>query len=144
MKKLILLITLIIGTLMGCSDNASKTAVEKKAGTLKKAAVSEPADFDVFFKKFKCDSVYQKAHINFPIKITVTEDERDSVTYIKKDKWQYVRLTNNKEDIYKKNQSNKNSLTIQYTVEDTGILMSFDFTYIEGKWRLTSATDSSD
>jgi uncharacterized lipoprotein NlpE involved in copper resistance len=93
MKKLILLITLIIGTLMGCSDNASKTAVEKKAGTLKKAAVSEPADFDVFFKKFKSDSVYQKAHINFPIKITVTEDERDSVTYIKKDKWQYVRLT---------------------------------------------------
>jgi hypothetical protein len=129
---------------MGCSDNASKTAVEKKAGTLKKAAVSEPADFDVFFKKFKSDSVYQKAHINFPIKIIVTEDERDSVTYIKENKWHYVRLTNNKEDIYKKAQSNKNSVTIQYTVEDTGILMSFDFTYIEGKWRLTSATDSSD
>jgi ssDNA-binding Zn-finger/Zn-ribbon topoisomerase 1 len=144
MKKLILLAILIIGTFMGCSDNPSKTVVEKKAGTLKKAAVIEPADFDVFFKKFKGDSVYQKEHINFPIKITVTEDERDSVTYIKKDKWQYVRLTNNKKDIYKKAQSNKNSVTIQYTVEDTGILMSFDFTYIEGKWRLTSATDSSD
>jgi hypothetical protein len=143
MKKLILLTTLIIGTLLGCSDNP-KTAVEKKASTLKKAAVLEPADFDSFFKKFKSDSVYQKEHINFPIKITVTEDERDSVTYIKKDKWQYVRLTNNKEDIYKKAQSNKKSVTIQYTVEDTGILMSFDFTYGSGKWRLTSATDSSD
>ncbi|MCQ6958508.1 DUF4348 domain-containing protein [Mucilaginibacter aquariorum] len=104
----------------------------------------EPADFDSFFKKFKSDSVYQVEHIKFPIKITVTEDDRDSVTYIKKNKWHYVRLTNNKEDIYKKARSNKNSVTVQYTVEDTGILMSFDFAYRDGKWRLTSATDSSD
>jgi hypothetical protein len=144
MKKLILLTTLIIGTLMGCSDNPSKTVVEKKASTLKKITVIEPADFDPFFKKFKSDSVYQKGHINFPIKITVMEDERDSVTYIKKDKWRYVRFTNNKEDIYKKVRSNKNSVTIQHMVEDTGISLSFDFRYRDGKWLLTSATDASD
>ncbi len=39
-------------------------------------------NFDVFFKKFKTDSLYQKQHIGFPLKLSYYEDTSGKEVYL--------------------------------------------------------------
>ncbi|MFA6246372.1 MAG: DUF4348 domain-containing protein [Mucilaginibacter sp.] len=140
MKKLILFLLVIIGLFTGCSDNPGKH------NPAKKAAVSEISDFDTFFKKFKSDSVYQVAHVKFPLSIIIAgdEEEGDSVKYIEKSKWQNITFKKDKNAIYKQSQLSKTEVSIQHMVEDTGISTVFNFLYRNGKWQLVSFRDQSD
>ena len=110
------------------------------------STVKEISDFNTFFKKFKTDSVYQIAHVKFPFNITIPgyEGETDSVRYIEKSKWQNITFKKDKNDIYKQVQLSKTEVSIEYTVEDTGIFVILNFLYSDGKWQLVNFKDQSD
>ena len=71
--KWLLLIFVIV--LFGCKR-------EKENQDINKHEIFCDSDFDVFFEKFKIDSLYQKEHIEFPLKLTYYEDTSGRDVYI--------------------------------------------------------------
>lgn len=121
--------------------------------TVTKALVAKPIDenrsalitgFEVFFKRFNTDSVFQIDHVDFPLRAKIVDEEIDTTIYIPKSKWQYVSLLNNKTDIVKKVKVSESEITIIHMVEDTGLHVSYHFTRKNDDWLLVSVVDESD
>ncbi|SIT94813.1 DUF4348 domain-containing protein [Pontibacter indicus] len=112
---------------------------------LNKEVKGEKEDFDSFFPKFSSDSTFQLSRVEFPYKIILVEDEGTVTRYLGKKDWSYVDFSQmqvGKHHLEKKEESN-NTVTVLYTLEDTGVYISYKFNKKQGKWMLTSMEDSS-
>jgi hypothetical protein len=138
MKKLFLYLTISVGLIVGCKNNTTKRTFKIRP------VIKEMVDFDTFFNKFKSDSLYQIAHIKFPLKLTLVEDGGNTLININKAKWKYLKFPNMKDDIYKKHNVNKTRVNIEHMVEDTGICINHYFVYNKGQWQLVLIKDESD
>ncbi|RYU90093.1 DUF4348 domain-containing protein [Mucilaginibacter terrigena] len=140
MKRSILLIALLIGIFLGCSDPSSKTNVTRTG----KSGVIKSVDFDTFFKEFKTDSLYQLTHVKLPLALLIVEEEGTITKMINKKDLKYLKFPNTKETIYKKHQVNQNQVIVQYMIEDTGISVNYNFDRSKGQWQLVFIKDESD
>jgi hypothetical protein len=110
------------------------------------------ADFDVFFEKFKRDSVFQKKHVKFPLKNTFLNSEgmyevvREDITL---EKYHFLDFTKDKESerepggfkVYLK--SEKDTMFYSYRGVDNGINGDIKFVFINDCWCLVAIEDSS-
>ena len=147
MKKLFLIVTCLF--LFGCtSKNANQNSIP--AAPVKQSDTTQE-NFDVFFKKFQTDSVFQKSRIEFPLKSTTIDEDGNSKKSISKDewiknKWTFIHFfaTYKSKEIIKKTSLGQTKLEINFQVEDTGIERHFLFVKVKGKWELNSVEDLSD
>jgi hypothetical protein len=109
---------------------------------LSKNSIDE--QFDVFFKRFQVDSVFQKSRINFPLKNILKADEGDTVKTIDSDKWGFTNFKNIKNLILKENKISKYNVNMILQIEDTGVNVTYSFVYKNSSWRLNSIVDESD
>ncbi|MBC5772861.1 DUF4348 domain-containing protein [Pontibacter sp. KCTC 32443] len=101
--------------------------------------------FDSFFLKFSSDSVFQLSRVEFPYKITLMEDIGSVTRYISKEDWLFINFSQmqvGEHHLEKKEESNS-TVTMIYTLEDTGVYFTYVFNKNKGKWMLTSMEDSS-
>ncbi|MFD0763985.1 DUF4348 domain-containing protein [Mucilaginibacter lutimaris] len=145
MNRPLYLLLIVLSILLSCKNKAPKSS-DRVVDTAKGLRVGESADFASFFKKFKADSIYQIAHVKFPLRKVVANDEGNSETadYTKKDQWRYTTFENQKDQIFKQAVVNKTKASVRYMVKDTGIYIEFVFLYDQGKWQLVALKDESD
>jgi hypothetical protein len=133
-NKFIILLAIVI-SIFGCNSDISQSH-----------AVTQTEDFDVFFKKFNSDSLFQISRVKFPFKALLKYEEGDTTRYLSKKQWCFIHLVNNKKEksIINKTQIHKGKVLISYSIEDTGILVNHYFEMIDGKWQHTYVEDESD
>lgn len=147
-RKAIILLGVAISFFACHSDSEkSKTTFNKDSSlntVVDPTAISE--DFDVFFKKFNSDSLFQKSRIEFPFKIITKDEGGDNSRMLSKSEWRFIHLVNDKNEksIVRKVLIQSNKILITYSIEDTGVLVNHYFENINGKWRHTYCEDESD
>jgi len=103
------------------------------------------ADFDVFFKKFASDSVFQKMHTKFPLKNSHLDDDYHNMVRedIPLSKYTFADFSNNSElydiDFMKKS----DSLFYRYRGRDNGIYGTIKFAFENGCWKMVEIIDES-
>jgi hypothetical protein len=147
-RKAIILSGVAISFFACHSDNEKSKSSFNKDSSLN--AVANPVaiieDFDVFFKKFNSDSLFQKSRIKFPFKIIIKDEDGDNSRILSKSEWHFIHLVNDKKEksIIRKVPIQRNKILITYAIEDTGIFIKHFFENINGKWRHTYCEDESD
>jgi hypothetical protein len=143
-----------------CSCNHNKKMKqgfnENVANSVEKPIFKEQycdADFDVFFKKFQADSVFQRKHIKFPLKTTFLNLEGDLSVMredIPEDKYSFSIFKNDKEigdtgnGLYEANiLKEKDSAYYQINGIDNGIGTKVTFAFIDGCWYMIAVEDTS-
>lgn len=141
------LIALLVIIGFGCSNvsnsnNLSDTINQNKIAD---SVAIKPTDFNTFFGKFNTDSSFQFSSIDFPLKLVSFEDEKKKESVINKQEWRFTKLieqTKLKSKIKKKVVSNQ-EVQIEYSIEDTGVLVNHFFKYMNGRWILALIEDHS-
>lgn len=133
-----LLISIIVA---GCAVKSRNDSSVKADGT-----------FEIFFKEFSRDSVFQSSRIKFPLKHSYYEDYGEALTdgEIKAEEWKHIDFRNDslastrKEDAYSI-EIIKNDLGVEYLRKgiDNGISMSFHFEKEGAQWFLIKIVDRS-
>jgi len=149
MKKLILIF--ILFSIYSC---------ERKESTIENSNVNQKiistyceSDFDVFFKDFARDSVFQKKHIKFPLRCSYYEDisSNEFVVEIKtKDDFKYIDFTEDSTAMQNETGKyttekikSKNKVAYKLLGYDNGIMVSYKFEIINGCWTMIEILDES-
>ncbi|WP_295794604.1 DUF4348 domain-containing protein [Mucilaginibacter sp.] len=105
-------------------------------------------NFDVFFSRFKTDSVFQKSRIRFPLKIKLTagEGDIDSTNLIPAGSLPYINLftVNGAKRIVKKTVLSPVKVDVLFQLQDNGFEENFTFVKKAGQWNLVLIVDESD
>ena len=141
----------ILALTFGCSSGNSTTPKigdSSAAFSLKTVAIVSEENFDVFFKKFDSDSVFQRSRIQFPLKYETLEDEGDpnTIKYISKNEIYHVGLHKLKEPkmTIAKKVTGSSKVEMQFRIEDTGYEKNLFFSRRDKKWFLIAVNDLSD
>ncbi len=136
----------------GCNsvnNTAPKIGADSSLATvLKTVHVGSEENFEVFFKKFDSDSVFQRSRIRFPLKYETLGDEGDpnTIKYISNNEIYHIGLYKLKEpkmtNVRKVTDSAK--VEMQFRIEDTGYEKKLFFTKKDKKWFLVAVNDLSD
>ena len=144
-KKIKIIYYLLALGLVSCNQGG------KNKSSAKKDLVhigSKNDDFNTFFDRFKTDSIFQKAHVHFPLKykISAGADEADTVKSITQNQWKFTRLLISKKGklIFKEIKKSATEVNIQVQMEDTGFEKEFTFLKGNNCWFLDTVTDNSD
>jgi hypothetical protein len=131
--------------LFACNSNSAQKKV-KESSLNHATRVKSAENFDLFFKKFNADSVFQKSRVAFPLKVVIAggEGESDSTKYISDGKWQGGNLMAEKKHIIKKIKNADREIVVQFNIEDTGVGIYYYFAQKKGKWWLVFIKDASD
>ncbi len=148
---------LLTALLFSCNGKEAKPAEGLEDRSAQATVLTDEkcdTDFDVFFKKFGSDSIFQKQHVKFPLKNTFLDMEGD-LDVIRKDiKENEYRFSNFKKDnetgdaggngSYKVNiKKEKDSVYYNLTGIDNGIATVVKFVFINGCWYMVAIEDSS-
>lgn len=157
MKLYIFFLGLLLAGCNGNVSSANNKAIEDSANTHQsKNSISDtevsseltdtvPAseeDFDSFFAKFDKERSFQYSRIEFPLKV-ITED---ATRFLSKKEWKFTTLSN-KQSVkgqIKKTQVSNDEVKMEYSIEDTGVLVNHFFRIKNGKWWLVYIQDESD
>lgn len=152
MKGLGILLTTALFACNG-KDEKPVAPAEKQVGQTTYNEVSCDTDFDVFFKKFRSDSVFQKKHVRFPLKNTFLDSEgmyeviRQDVTPAK---YKFLDFTGDEEAAHMENgaftikiEKQKDSVFYLARGIDNGIHTDIKFAFINGCWYLVAIEDAS-
>lgn len=152
-------LTIIILLLGFCSCHNSNSTKEAYRNEVVVKIHNKPVvedcdtDFDVFFKKFQADSIFQRKHVKFPLKTTFLALDGD-VSIIRDDipenKYSFSIFKNDKEigdtgngtykvDILKE----KSSAYYEINGIDNGIATKVTFAFIDDCWYMVSIEDTS-
>ena len=146
MGKYITLISLLF--LTSCMSSRKDSMSESVANN-KQGAESAECSFPDFVKKFSEDSIFQKKHVKFPLKIifdgTCYEDSDSvSISFMEKSEWKFITLKDSIiEDIKYIHKVNATNYIVTEWGEDTGILIDYDFEKSGKMWILTRIEDHS-
>ena len=144
MGKYITLISLLF--LTSCM-NSRKDSISESVANNKQGVESAECSFSDFVKKFSEDSVFQKKHVKFPLKIifdgTCYEDSV-SISFVKESEWKFITLKDSIiEDIKYIHKVNATNYIVTEWGEDTGILIDYNFEKSGKMWILTRIEDHS-
>lgn len=151
-RQVILIVSFIV--FISCNTDVNKVAIKQELSSdiIREQREICDANFDVFFGKFKNDSVFQRNHIKFPLKDSHLDDDYDKVLISQMTYSNYTFIDFN---------SHKNAMKQEYdkfTVEikkegdnvsylmrsyDNGISTDIKFNFIDGCWFLTEIKDTS-
>jgi len=134
----------------GCDSSKSHNTQLKK-DTLSEVRSPDKIPFAVFFKEFKSDSAYQVAHINFPLKTIIYENDTEASEYTLLKDWQYdtffydESFSKREVDAYTQDIVNQgDSVTIlKYNGVDNGIHIEYVFKQKDANWLLEQINDYS-
>ena len=144
MGKYITLISLLF--LTSCM-NTRKDSISESVVNNKPSIESAECSFPDFVKKFSEDSVFQKKHVKFPLKIIfdgTSYEDSVSISFVEKSEWKFVTLKDSIiEDIKYIHKVNATSYIVTEWGEDTGILIDYDFEKSGKMWILTRIEDHS-
>lgn len=105
-------------------------------------------NFELFFKKFDSDSVFQHSRIDFPLKYETLGDEGDpnTISYISKNDIYHIGLNKLKEPkmIHAKKITDSSKIEMKFVIEDTGYEKDLVFEKKGEKWFLVAVSDLSD
>ena len=108
---------------------------------------SDECSFPDFVKKFSEDSVFQKKHVKFPLKIIfdgTSYEDSVSISFVEESEWKFVTLKDSIiEDIKYIHKVNATNYIVTEWGEDTGILIDYDFEKSGKMWILTRIEDHS-
>ena len=108
---------------------------------------SDEFSFPDFVKKFSEDSVFQKKHVKFPLKIIfdgTSYEDSVSISFVEESEWKFVTLKDSIiEDIKYIHKVNATSYIVTEWGEDTGILIDYNFEKSGKMWILTRIEDHS-
>jgi len=99
--------------------------------------------FNVFFEKFKKDSTFQISSTIYPFKVIDVDDEGNITRFIQKKDWKYISFEG-KNVLLKQVWFSKTKVDVQFSIQDTGILVDHFFEYRNGKWWHVYAKNQSD
>lgn len=135
----------------GCNSGdstAPKIGDSSVVANLKTVAVVSEENFEMFFKKFDSDSVFQRSRIQFPLKYETLGDEGDpsTIKYISKNDIYHIGLHKLKEPkmTSAKKVTDSSKVEIQFRIEDTGYEKNLFFAKRDKKWFLVAVNDLSD
>ena len=135
-KNQICSILFLISLFMSCQtrDTPEGGSNEKK--------VKERERFDVFYKEFHKDSLFQISRIKFPLPGINTDDmEVEDTTYFwKKEEWSMHHMVDTTL-FFKKTSISDSIVEEEITSEDPGVYIKRKFQYTQGKWYLVLYED---
>lgn len=140
---------------MACNETKPEPAKDLQVNTVDKAPAKPgicDTDFDVFFKKFESDSVFQKEHIKFPLKNSYLDDNYEN--FIREDiteaKYRFLDFASDKDAMKQEYDKytvevTKHEDTVDYLLRgyDNGIMINITFSFINGCWYLIEIEDAS-
>ena len=142
-NKHIVLVAIFLLFMIGCNTSADKS-ISYRA----KKGLTRTEDFDLFFKKFNADSVFQYSRVVYPLKIKTAIENSDNWTtkFLLQKEYKYFDLTkyDGQKSIINKTRVSSKKMTIHYAVEDTGIGLDYYFITKNGRWWLSYVEDYSD
>lgn len=129
--------------------NSKKDSMSENVANDKANVESDECSFPDFVKKFSEDSVFQKKHVKFPLKIifdgTSYEDSDSvSISFMEKSEWKFITLKDSIiEDIKYIHKVNSTNYIVTEWGEDTGIFIDYNFEKSGKMWILTRIEDHS-
>ena len=150
-----LTIILLLLSLYSCNNTKSNKQDHRNEAVVKTPIkeIDCNTDFDIFFKKFQTDSIFQRRHVKFPLKTTFLNLEGDLSIMredITEDKYSFSEFKNDKEvgdtgnGLYKVNiLKEKDSVYYQINGVDNGIGTKVTFAFIDGCWYMIAVEDTS-
>lgn len=145
-----LIISTFALTLFACNSTVKNSnQTDTSLSNRKVTSVHNPTKlkeetFDIFFNKFKVDSVTQKSRIVFPLNNIHKTDEGEMIKVINKNDWKYTNFLLIKKLILTKKVLNQEKVSMLLSIEDTGVNVNYIFEKKAGQWWLTSIVDDSD
>jgi len=108
-------------------------------------------DFNVFFKLFNQDSIFQMSRVDFPLKIKTLDGEYELINQIvKKEEYRITEFligntqTNHEYDNFKQDiVLGEEEVIVSWVGIDNGIAVEFMFKKNNGKWMLITYVDHS-
>ena len=146
MRKYLSLISLLF--LISCM-NSKKDSMSENVANDKPNVESDEFSFPDFVKKFSEDSVFQKKHVKFPLKIIsdgycFVDSDSVSISFVKESEWKFITLKDSTiEDIKYIHEVDTTGYIVTQWGEDTGILIIYDFEKSCKMWILTRIEDHS-
>jgi hypothetical protein len=148
MKKLFLLMLALI--FFNCNKVEKHNVIDRDKEIKVSAKISEEylENFDLFFKKFSKDSIYQKERIQFPLKCIIPDEddmmgEKIKTKFINSSNFVYINFTldslamKKETDKYTIEKKEKNEYMIYSRLGyDNGIFELYKFKRIKGDWYL--------
>ena len=101
-----------------------------------------------FFAEFYSDSVFQKEHVQIPLKSQWVEEDNNTLEeitmteYITHEEYSYINLN---DESYYGDFTKVSAIEFQLLLRqiDTGVYIIFEFAKIEGAWQMTKIMDLS-
>ena len=129
--------------------NSRKDSISESVANNKQGVESAECSFSDFVKKFSEDSVFQKKHVKFPLKIIsdgycYEDSDSVSISFVKESEWKFITLKDSTiEDIKYIHEVDTTGYIVTQWGEDTGILIIYDFEKSGKMWILTRIEDHS-
>ncbi len=138
----ILLKFLIVAALVltSCKNNSSEQTADA-AAAVQQEEDSLPADFMNFYMRFHTDSLYQMAHITFPVEGYLPNVAVDSVApqahQWQREEWRMHRPINNDSGDFRQEYETLNNMVVEYIInDDEKMAMERRFTKLGKDWYL--------
>lgn len=150
MRKLILI--LVLFSIYSCQKKESTIESPNSGQTM--ASADCGSDFDLFFKEFAEDSIFQKNHIKFPLRSAYyggdAYDELIVERVSTKSDFKYIDFTEDATAMQKETGKyttekikSKNAMVYKLLGYDNGLSISYKFEIVEGCWTMVEILDES-
>lgn len=145
MKTVVYAFLVLLCLVCGCS-NDKKSACDGKQIQSSENRKNTKDGFVDFIEKFSSDSVFQKKHISYPLKVSniSVEDDETNVSYINENEWLYNNICDTvigSSEVTVK--VNKKKYIVEVRGKECGIIIDFLFKKVDDTWFMYEAVDSS-
>lgn len=145
MKTVVYAFLVLLCLVCGCT-NDKKSACDGKQIQSSENRKNTKDGFVDFIEKFSSDSVFQKKHISYPLKVSniSVEDDETNVSYINENEWLYNNICDTvigSSEVTVK--VNKKKYIVEVRGKECGIIIDFLFKKVDDTWFMYEAVDSS-
>ena len=145
MKTVVYAFLVLLCLVCGCT-NDKKSACDGKQLQSSENRENTKDSFVDFIEKFSSDSVFQKKHISYPLKVSniSVEDDETNVSFINEKEWLYNNICDTEmggEEFNVKINEKKNAVEVRG--KECGIIIDFLFKKVDDTWFMYEAVDSS-
>jgi hypothetical protein len=138
--KNILITSVLVFSLISCLNKHKNDVILNNDQNINKE------NFDIFFKRFNNDSVFQISRIIFPLNNEIYDFESDKFfkEKIKQENWKYFNFaTLSKKYITTLDKIKEDEVKLNIQIVDTGVNIDYFFTFKSNKWVRVKIVDQS-
>ena len=145
MKTVVYAFLVLLCLVCGCS-NDKKSACDGKQIQSSDNRKNTKDGFVDFIEKFSSDSVFQKKHISYPLKVSNVsrEDDETNVSFINEKEWLYNNICDTEmggEEVNVKINEKNNAVEVRG--KESGLNIDFLFKKVDDQWLLYEIADYS-